>query len=235
MMRRNAVGLRYPEVVGAKGGRDVHDAGAVFGGHEVAENHAEGRVPRPSSDVGRTALVVDAFEVCAVELGQFQAPGQQLFVACRHSLPNRRLCSFFGEEILPTRSLASTTLDGRVGVGVERADQHDTECSCLRPGAVVGGQRPGRCRPGQDANVFFSLNAFKQRLRVSGRFHLELRHDGRVLHVSVGAGLVQLVRRQARAGRRRIRLDGVAFVEQTLVVELLEQRPAALDVLRSRR
>ena len=56
-------------------------------------------------------------------------------------------------------------------------------------------------------------------------------HDGEVhrcsgiLHVSIAAGLVQLVARKSRACSRRIGLNGVAFVEQALVVELLQQPP----------
>ncbi len=65
--------------------------------------------------------------------------------------------------------------------------------------------------------------------------YLELRHHGRVLHVVVGAGLVQLVRRKAGAGRRRVRLNGVAFVEQALVVELFEQVPSSSRCTWSRR
>ena len=58
----------------------------------------------------------------------------------------------------------------------------------------------------------------------------ELSHDGRILHVAVAARLVQLVRRKARTGGRRVGLDRIALVEEPLVEELLEQPPQRLDV-----
>ena len=55
------------------------------------------------------------------------------------------------------------------------------------------------------------------------------RHRG-VLHIAVAAGLVEFVRTEARSGGRRIGLDGVAFVEQALLVELSEQPLEGFDV-----
>ena len=53
----------------------------------------------------------------------------------------------------------------------------------------------------------------------------------RVLHVAVAAGKVQLVAGEARSGGGRVGLYGVALIEQTLLVELLQQPPERLDVL----
>ena len=60
--------------------------------------------------------------------------------------------------------------------------------------------------------------------------HGELCGHRLVLHVAVAARQVQLVRAQSGTGSGRVGLDGVALVEQTLVVQLLEQPPQALDV-----
>ena len=52
-----------------------------------------------------------------------------------------------------------------------------------------------------------------------------------VLHVAVAARLVQLVRAEPGACGRRIGLDGVALIEQTLVIQLAEQPPQGLHIL----
>ena len=59
----------------------------------------------------------------------------------------------------------------------------------------------------------------------------ELHSGCEVLNVAVATRLVELVRRKACACAWRIWLYGVALVEQTLIVELLEQPPECLDVL----
>ena len=61
-------------------------------------------------------------------------------------------------------------------------------------------------------------------------FQFELCRAGGIFHIAVTAGLVQFVRTQACAGSRRIGLNGIAFVEQPLVVEFFEQIPQRFDV-----
>ena len=59
----------------------------------------------------------------------------------------------------------------------------------------------------------------------------ELGCGGEVLHVTITTRLIELVRAKTRTCTRRIRLDGIALIEQTLVVELLEEPPKSLDIL----
>jgi len=63
-----------------------------------------------------------------------------------------------------------------------------------------------------------------------GIFDQELRRHRGVFHVTVASRLVQLMARQTGTGRRRIGLDGIAFVEQSLVIQLLQQPPQSLDI-----
>ena len=86
----------------------------------------------------------------------------------------------------------------------------DAEGSVRRKG-------PGRRRPGQEVEVFLSDD-------------FELDSHGRIRHVLVAAGLVQLVGAQARAVGRTVRLDRVALVEEPLVVDVAEEPPEGLDV-----
>ena len=59
---------------------------------------------------------------------------------------------------------------------------------------------------------------------------LELCRNSGVFHVTVATRLIELVRAQTGTGGGRVRLNGVAFVEQSLVVELLEQPPQRFNV-----
>ena len=60
--------------------------------------------------------------------------------------------------------------------------------------------------------------------------HAEDTSHRRILDITVAARLVELVARQACSRTWRIWLDGVALVEQSLVVKLLEHPPQSLDV-----
>ena len=59
---------------------------------------------------------------------------------------------------------------------------------------------------------------------------LELAGHGRVGDILVAARLVELMGAEAGAVGRRIRLDGVTLVKQTLVVDFLQKVPESLDV-----
>ena len=60
--------------------------------------------------------------------------------------------------------------------------------------------------------------------------NLKLRRHRRIFHIAIAPRLIQLVARQTRTSRRRIRLNGVAFIQQTLVVKLLQQPPKRLNI-----
>ena len=63
-----------------------------------------------------------------------------------------------------------------------------------------------------------------------GIFHAELAYHRQVFHVTVTTRLVQLMRTESRACRRRIGLDSVTFVQQSFLVKLLQQPPEGFDV-----
>ena len=62
-----------------------------------------------------------------------------------------------------------------------------------------------------------------------GVFDEELSRNRSILYITITAWLVQLMTRQSRTGSRRVRLNGITFIEQTLVVELLQKPPKGLD------
>ena len=67
--------------------------------------------------------------------------------------------------------------------------------------------------------------------KLGGALEVELCSHCCVLHIAVATGLVQFVAGKSRSGSRRVGLDGVALIEQALVVELLQQIPEAFDIL----
>ena len=60
---------------------------------------------------------------------------------------------------------------------------------------------------------------------------MKLRHNRGVLHVAVGARLVEFVGTQSSASHGAVRLDGVALVQHSLLVELGQQPPHRFHVL----
>ena len=95
----------------------------------------------------------------------------------------------------------------------------------------VGGQRPRRGGPCHEAGLSPSTEQVLVLCQPGKVSHFEQGGHRCVLHVAVAAGLVQLVAGKSRTCCRRIGLDGVALIEQPLVVELLEQPPECLDIL----
>ena len=77
-------------------------------------------------------------------------------------------------------------------------------------------ERPWGCRPRDD---------------IASVFKMEFGRAGEVLHVSVTTGLVEFVRGKACSRRRRVRLDGITFVQIAFFVEFLKQIPQGLDIL----
>ena len=97
-----------------------------------------------------------------------------------------------------------------------RADRHIVD---LRPDGEggVGNKRPRRGRPGEE-------------IRVRRLFGAEADVDARVLHFLISEA--DLMRGEHRVRARAIPLNLKAFVEQVLVVHLLEQPPHRLHVFR---
>ena len=148
-------------------------------------------------------------------------PGDQLLVAHAHELAalhaaGQDFIGYLLPEQRPDERLGDDVGRGSAGVRVRGADLDvvDVGADAERR---VGGEGPGRGGPGEEIEVLLP-------------HHLELHRAGGVLDVAVAAGLVELVRAQARAGGRAVRLDALALVEQALAVDVLEQVPERLDV-----
>ena len=60
---------------------------------------------------------------------------------------------------------------------------------------------------------------------------MELGHNGRVFHIAVGAGLVELMRAQSCPRHGAVGLNGVSLVQHALLVQLRQQPPHRLHVL----
>ena len=207
--RRDACGAAYAVVVGAERRRDMHDARTVRSGHVVADDHAERVAHRlyPRDEL----LVADA-----LQFGTLPAFARDL-IGSLHLLGEVGGHELFSEDdrLRP------------VGIGVAALDLDVFDRGTYGQRRVRG-QGPRRGGPSQE--IERPLDAGEKLLALLVADDFELRRAGRVLHVAVAAGLVQLVGRETRSRRRRIGLDGVALVEQPLVEELLEEPPQRLDV-----
>ena len=129
-----------------------------------------------------------------------------------------------GIKVGTQQVLGQDCRDGLARVGVVGLHGHIVN---LRTHAQCNVRRqcPGCGGPSQEIG-FAPLCPLCLRLRDE-----ELCGDGGVLHILVAAGLVELVRAEARTVRGRIGLDGISLIEQALVVELLQQPPKGLDIL----
>ena len=58
----------------------------------------------------------------------------------------------------------------------------------------------------------------------------KLSNDRRILHILVGPGLIELMRTQSGSRCRAVRLNGIAFVQQIFLVQLLQQPPDTFNV-----
>ncbi len=223
-------------IVGTKRGGNVHNARTVIGGHVVARNDTEAVVVAHDLVIdlvdrfhpGEKLLVAHAHQVAALELGD-NLVGDH-FVA--RLVAAQRLVLALGLEIGIDTGLGHEIGGRAAAVGVEALKRHIVDLGAHAQGGVAG-QCPRRCGPCDNLDVVPTLVDLAQELL----HHLvvvvldgELGGYRLVLHIAVASRHVQLVAAQAGASGRRIGLNGVALVEQALVVELLEEPPQGLDI-----
>ena len=206
--RRNAGGFGHLVVIRTEGRCDMHDTGTVFRGDVVAGDDAE-----------------------SVSFGLH--PGNQLFVTDADQRGTLDGSAGHGARILVVEMrlqerLGNDIASRSLGIGIHAVNGHifDVRTDAERG---IGRQGPRRGGPGQ--NIDRTVSPREEEFRSGVTNHLELHGDGGILDIAVAAGLVQLVGAQSRAGSRGIGLNGVAFVEVTLVIDLLEQVPERLDVV----
>ena len=93
----------------------------------------------------------------------------------------------------------------------------------------VAGQGPRSGGPSQD--IYRSIRStLNIQDTLSLVLQLKLRRHGGVLNVAVTAGLVELVGGETGAGSRAVGLYGVTLIEQTFLIELLQEPPQRLDI-----
>ena len=186
--------LTDPLVVHAVARRDVDESGALGFPHEFVQNDSVAALP--GTGEGKQRRVGKVRELGAdVAMEDFRSPGEK---------PRDRS---LGEHVL---------------VAIRASD---TEVREIRPRGdeEVGGQRPGRGRPGEEV----------PRRSVVGRRHVEA--DG---HRRVGEFLVALgdfVGRERGLAARAVREGVESFRNEPAVEQCLERPPDALDVVRVHR
>ena len=220
--RRDAALLGHAVVVGAERRRDMHDAGTVLGRHVVtgddAERIAVGRDPREQR------LVADACQVLAHVL----ALDAERYVFAAGLVAVHRKVFVLLREI--GRAQVFGQKDGKrsARIGIERPHAHVAD-SGPHGQRRVRGQRPRRRRPCHEVHV--AVGPVEQPFALLVAHDAEQGRAGRVLHVAVTAGLVQLVIAETRTGRRRVRLNRIALVKKPLLVQFGKQMPQRLDIL----
>ena len=219
--RTNTSLLGHKSIVSTEVRCDMYDTCAIVSRHVVTGNHLEGFTHR--LDGGHQLLVLHTYEIRTL-IASYDTIRNQLlaFLVFRH-------LAAIGDSTLSRQIGIQTSLgqyDSNFLSGIGIVSLHGYIVN-LRTNAEcrVSGQCPGRCRPCQEVRCTPSRHLG---LRV---LHLELCRTRRVLHIAIAAGLVQLVRAQTSTCSRRIRLNGIAFVEQLLLIELLQQPPQCLDIL----
>ena len=195
----------------------MHDSGTVLDRHVVGHDHAKSvalQFVQSRPDPRDQLFVPNAVQFRA---GIFAHDGIVFDFGPGHRLFEQ----VFGQD------------DGlffpRIGIGADHL--HIAE---IRPYGQrhVARQCPRRGRPREEIEIAPDRRfaAREQEFAFGVADHFELRRAGGVLHIAVAPRLVQLVVREARPGRRRIGLDGVAFIEQPFVVELREHPPQGFDI-----
>ena len=248
--RGDAGGLGHFGVVSTESGRNVHDTRTIFGGYVVTGDDAERAVAHfheaiatnVENAVGMRRGIV-LYEVGDRVIERFAGlyPRHELGIAHAHEVAAlERAHHAIGQHFVAGREghFGFGSLGLEVGgeaafgqdsgefftvIGVERLHGHvvdvraDAECG-------IRGEGPRRGCPSEED----SASPFAERC---GRIeHFELGRDGRVLHIAVSAGLVEFVARETGTGSGAVRLNGVALVEITLVIQLTEQPPKCFDV-----
>ena len=249
--RGDAGGFRHLGVVRTESRGDVYDARTVFRGDIVARDNSEGSLGEFDETV-----VAHAETFLGMRLGKVHGFGGTLvreFLAgfhprhegfvvhaneftafpraddlIRHDfialLIRLKICIFsFLVEVGVHKNGSHDGSHGLSRVGIESAEgdvvngRTDAKCG-------VGGQGPRSRGPSEEEGIAPPLHLG---FRIDDA---ELRRHGGVLHITVAAGLIEFVATESGTCGGRIGLNGVAFVEQPLFIELSEQPPDGFDV-----
>ncbi len=248
--------LGHLGVVGTKGRRNMHDTGTILSRHIVTGDYAESLTLHlhelvlavfADEDFLRMSLSIRLHIVggILVEFGRRLYPRHQLLILQAYELLTLIVAyDTVGHKLLALlilRHLSSVAdVAFRSEIGVQPALSQDDSyllaiigVVCLHSHVVdprtntegcVRRQRPGRRGPGHEiwraplGPFFFRIDGLEECCHRS------------ILHVTIAAGLIQLVAGESCTCGGRIRLDGVALIEQPFLIELLEQPPKGFDI-----
>ena len=228
--RRDARLTRHEGIVGTEGRCDVNDTRTILNRNIVTKDYAEA--------LSRSLLPVTLL----VALHRLN-PRDELLVAHTLKLGTTPLAHNLEWDNLIARlvrvkSYALTLLvedrveqwlsdDSRNFLTVVRVVGAHRNIVILRTHAErrIRWQGPRRSGPSEEHRCTPALHLC---LRLEDA---ELSGTGGILNIAVATWLVELVCRETCTRRWRVWLDGVALVEEVLLVELLEQPPQGLDKL----
>ncbi len=204
---RNARLLCCAHVIGPKCGRNVNNACALVGSHKISCNNAKGGCT--GCYIREKLGIRFPNQVFASVVGyDFPRDGRAAGLIL---LKSNRIHGCLCWKVTLHHGLGQNDLYRLVGVGVKSANFYVVDVFAYCQGAVRG-QCPRGSGPGQEVVL----------LRVC---YPKLCHDRGVLDLLITAWLVEFVGTQARASGRRVGLNSVAFVKQSLLMQLLEQVP----------
>ena len=231
----------------------MYDTGTVVCGHVVAGYHAECLCFHLDVAVLAVLTLEDALRMSlgtrlhkvrriVVDLHTGLHPGHELGVLHVHEVGTlvaahdfiryhlvtvfvfvQVLTGSFGIQVRIQARLGHHDGDFLVGVSVISAYTHIVDVRTDAKGGV-GGQGPGCSGPRRK-----ECGAPPCHLRL-GFKQSEEGCYGRILHVAVTSGLIQLVRTQSGTCCGGVRLYSITFIEQSFVVQLLQQPPKGLDI-----
>ena len=211
-------------VIGTESRCDMYDSRTVGSGDVIAGDDPEGAVLQ-RLEPGNELPVADAAEIRTLEDAVQDAE--------RHDLVS--LGVFHGEfgtlGIEPgAHQVFRQYVNGLFsGVLVERKDADIFDAGPYAQRRIAG-KGPGRGGPGEDVHREIGLRPGEQLLRCGVADDFELHRGGGIAHVPIASGLVQFVGAESGAVRGTVGLDGVALVQQSFVIYLLEQPPERLYI-----
>ena len=236
--RRYAGCLSHLGVVGTERGRDVHNTRTIFGGYIIAGYYAKRIGFFHFKSVAALCHRLNPREQLSILHAQHIFTSEFGNHAIRHNL--------FARLVGVERHFGS--LCSKVGIQACLGKHKHARSAAVRIVAFnshifdflthaqrsVRRQSPRRGGPSQDAKIIgkrfmgsFNNAAYKRMLGVG---YSKSCSDGGVLHVAVATRLIQLVRAQTCTGGRRIRLNSVALIQQTFLIELLQKPPQRFDI-----
>ena len=248
--RRNASSLSHLGIVRTKRRRDVYDTRTIFSGHIVTRDYAESLISHfhkailsHREDTIGVLFRIFAHKVCSSvshlfrrthprhQLNIAQAHEFRTFITCNNTIRHHFIADSvvhfsifaFSFEISRHAVFCNNSGDGLCRVRIEGLQSHIVNVRTYAQ-CSVGRQSPRCGCPRQEHRLTPPLQCF------GSIHHLKLRSDSGIFHITICTRLIEFVTRKSSSSSRAIRLNGITFVEQTLLIELFEQPPESFDI-----